>query len=102
MARREQFTIRCAVSGRILGRTWYREVAEQPHYSAEHAPAKAARPAENKMVEPVEDKAPMATDAAWTLAREHGIDMAAVAGSGQDGRITKADVAALVATEEEE
>jgi len=41
-----------------------------------------------------------ATDAAKALAAEHNIDLDAVTGTGQDGRITKDDVAALVPAEE--
>lgn len=39
-----------------------------------------------------------AMPAAAKLAREHGIDLAAVSGTGRDGRITKADVQNLLAT----
>ena len=39
-----------------------------------------------------------ATDTALALAAEHGIDLAKVAGTGKDGRITKGDVEKLVAS----
>jgi pyruvate/2-oxoglutarate dehydrogenase complex dihydrolipoamide acyltransferase (E2) component len=41
-----------------------------------------------------------ATDAAKALAAQHNIDLDAITGTGQDGRITKEDVAALVPAEE--
>ena len=41
-----------------------------------------------------------ATDSAVALAAELGVDLADVEGSGKDGRITKADVEALVPTED--
>lgn len=42
---------------------------------------------------------PNATDAAKALAAQHNIDLAAVTGTGNEGRITKDDVAALVPAE---
>ncbi len=42
------------------------------------------------------DDGPDATDAAKALAAEHGINLASVAGTGQDGRITKDDVQKVV------
>lgn len=39
-----------------------------------------------------EVQAPPATDSARKLAREHGIDLSAVEGTGSGGKITKADV----------
>lgn len=43
-----------------------------------------------------------ATDAARALAAEHGIDLAAVEGSGENGRVLVSDVRAMIAAEEEE
>lgn len=45
---------------------------------------------------------PDATDAAKALAAEHGIDLASVTGTGAEGRITKDDVASVVAAATEE
>jgi pyruvate/2-oxoglutarate dehydrogenase complex dihydrolipoamide acyltransferase (E2) component len=64
--------------------------------------AKAASgPAQNKALVPeVQNKAaapePDATDAARKLAEEHGLDLAALKGSGANGRITVPDVQAAV------
>lgn len=45
--------------------------------------------------EPVQT-GPDATDAAKALAAEHSVDLTFVVGTGQDGRITKDDVAATI------
>jgi pyruvate/2-oxoglutarate dehydrogenase complex dihydrolipoamide acyltransferase (E2) component len=45
------------------------------------------------------DDAGNVTVAARTLADEHDIDIAAVAGTGADGRITKADIEAAIAAQ---
>ena len=50
---------------------------------------KAAQPAESKAVVSADVNV---TDAARDLAEEHGIDVAAIEGSGQGGRILKGDV----------
>lgn len=46
--------------------------------------------------EPVATESPDATDAARELAAEHDIDLAAITGTGADGRILKSDVEALL------
>ncbi|MES2179864.1 MAG: E3 binding domain-containing protein [Gemmatimonadota bacterium] len=46
--------------------------------------------------EPPVAAGPDATDAAKALAAEHGIDLRDVTGTGNDGRITKDDVQAIV------
>lgn len=45
--------------------------------------------------------APQATDAAEKLAEEEGVELASVVGTGVDGTITKGDVEAYLASQEE-
>jgi 2-oxoglutarate dehydrogenase E2 component (dihydrolipoamide succinyltransferase) len=52
------------------------------------APAEGAKPASA----PAKSAAPAAAPAAKKIAAEKGIDLAAVQGTGRDGRVTKADV----------
>jgi 2-oxoglutarate dehydrogenase E2 component (dihydrolipoamide succinyltransferase) len=73
------------------------------------APAKAAAPAEEKKAEaPKPAPAPAAPkpqpmpdapvmDSAKALAEEKGVSLAGIVGTGRDGRITRADVAAAIA-----
>jgi pyruvate/2-oxoglutarate dehydrogenase complex dihydrolipoamide acyltransferase (E2) component len=77
--------------------------AKKPTLASELAAQEATpRQARGSVGEPAE---PNATDTAVKLAAEHELDLAGVAGSGVDGRITKADVeshlAALAAVESE-
>lgn len=56
-------------------------------------PATPSRADVRAQTEPVAESAEIdATDSAKALAREHGIDLAAVAGTGANGRILKSDV----------
>lgn len=50
--------------------------------------------------EPEENTGPTATDKAFALADEHGIDLSEIVGSGVSGRITVFDVEAAIAEEE--
>ena len=85
---------------RILDIGFPKAKAEAPAAKAKaEAPAavekKVAKP--EKEPKPVEAAAPAAdeidiTDAARVLAEEHGLDLAALEGSGQGGRILKSDV----------
>jgi pyruvate/2-oxoglutarate dehydrogenase complex dihydrolipoamide acyltransferase (E2) component len=60
--------------------------------------AKAARgPSENKAAAPKAQKTPEATAAAETLAKENGLDLSDVKGTGAEGRITVEDVRAALA-----
>ncbi len=61
------------------------EAAVAPAPDNGHAPARAPAPAGSEEVP--------ATPIARRLAQEHGVDLAAVTGSGPRGRITRADVA---------
>ena len=62
------------------------------------APKKAeAAPKAEAMTAPAEDHDVLANPSARRLAEEEGVDLAAVKGSGPDGRITKGDVLAAVA-----
>jgi len=68
---------------------WQRERAE--HYSA------LVKIVDDSIVpEPEQNAEVNATKGALSLAKEHGIDLSIMTGSGSDGRITKADVEALV------
>jgi len=58
--------------------------------AAAAAPAAAAKPASA----PAQSSAPAAMPAAKKMAAEKGIDLAAVQGTGRDGRVTKGDVLA--------
>ena len=64
-------------------------------------PAKAAKPAAKEPVKPAAaapaKEAAKLGPAARRVVEEHGVDVAAVAGSGRDGRVTKGDVEAHVA-----
>ncbi|HZH02799.1 MAG TPA: dihydrolipoamide acetyltransferase family protein, partial [Myxococcaceae bacterium] len=73
---------------------------------AASAPATAARPAEVERaapVRPLEAVSPpsegvkvLATPVTRRMAREHGVDLAAISGSGPQGRVTKVDVLAAI------
>jgi len=60
--------------------------------AAPAAPAMAAAPVANGE----SGKRVLATPVTRRIAREHGVDLATVAGSGPQGRVTKADVLAMV------
>jgi pyruvate dehydrogenase E2 component (dihydrolipoyllysine-residue acetyltransferase) len=64
----------------------------EPGLSAAKKPTAPMRPAANR-----ERHVPKASAAARTLADEHGIELAAVTGSGPDGRIVSEDVEAAFA-----
>jgi len=69
--------------------------AAAPKPAAAPAPAPAAAPA--PAVAPAAKAAGIALPAAAKAAAEAGLDVSGVAGSGKDGRVTKGDVAALLA-----
>ncbi len=75
-----------------------REAEEAPE--VEEEPAAEAAPEE--AVEEEAAPAPEATDAAEELAAEHDVELAAVEGTGKDGRILKSDVQAVVDERAEE
>ena len=60
------------------------------------APVAATPPAKPAPTAPRSGKT-LATPAVRSYAREHGLDVGAVAGSGKDGRVTKADIDAHLA-----
>ncbi|MBI3998643.1 MAG: 2-oxo acid dehydrogenase subunit E2, partial [Armatimonadetes bacterium] len=73
-----------------------------PAAAAQTAPARRTAPA---AVEPTPQAGPgtdwiRATPVARKLAEQHGIPLASIRGSGPQGRITKEDVEALIATQE--
>ena len=61
--------------------------AQEPQAAAPRAPAQAKSNGEAKV---------LATPVTRRMAREHGIDLATVNGSGPQGRVTKADVEAVM------
>jgi N utilization substance protein A len=69
-----------------------------PEAEAEPQPEVEAGPETEAEPEPAEVDA---TSAAEELAAEHGIDLTAVEGTGQDGRVLKGDVEAVVAKDRE-
>lgn len=70
---------------------------EAPAAAAHHAPAApAAAPAMTAAPANGEGKRVLATPVTRRIAREHGVDLAGVAGTGPQGRVTKADVMAMV------
>jgi pyruvate/2-oxoglutarate dehydrogenase complex dihydrolipoamide acyltransferase (E2) component len=93
------------VAGAVLG--WLGEPGESPPLDHEPVPKAAAPASVEQSPAPEPWRAPrapaaatprvLATPAARILAREHGIDLAGVAGSGPDGRIERRDVEALIA-----
>jgi len=64
---------------------------------AASAPAPAPTAAPNAEAPSGEFRSRRASPVAQRLAREHNIDLAAVAGSGPDGRVTQEDVQAVIA-----
>lgn len=65
--------------------------------AAPEAPAaRAAAPAAARAEAPENGRKVLATPVTRRMAREHGIDLAAVAGSGPQGRVTKTDVLAAL------
>ncbi len=91
-------------AGALLG--WIGEPGEAPPAEHEPAPKPSAPPPLEDSLAPAPRREPsqprpagaraLATPAARILAREHGIDLAGVAGSGPEGRIERRDVEALV------
>jgi pyruvate dehydrogenase E2 component (dihydrolipoamide acetyltransferase) len=82
--------------GAVMARAGAGTVAAAQSVAAEEtsAPEERGAQAENVVVAP-EVVTPVAvTPVARRLAREHGVDLAALSGSGPRGRITRADVAA--------
>ncbi|MFM7708846.1 MAG: 2-oxoglutarate dehydrogenase complex dihydrolipoyllysine-residue succinyltransferase [Gammaproteobacteria bacterium] len=65
--------------------------------AAAAAPARAAKPAAKEAAKEPAKEADKLGPAARRVVEEHGVDSAAVAGSGRDGRVTKGDVEAHVA-----
>lgn len=88
------YALDCEVCGRRLKVTTNRDEAQGVHYCPEHRPT---------VIESTETPPPTATisatEAALKLAEEYGIDLSQVTGTGQDGRITKADVEELIDAE---
>ena len=64
----------------------------------EHEPAAAEvpEPAQAPAPDPAEAHAPAISPVVRRIAAEHGLDVAAISGSGRRGRVTKRDVMALV------
>ena len=46
------------------------------------------------------DEEPKASEAVLEFAKEHGVDIEAVVGTGKDGRIKKSDVEAVIAAQD--
>jgi pyruvate dehydrogenase E2 component (dihydrolipoamide acetyltransferase) len=69
--------------------------ASVPVAPASDAPAAAAEPA-TEAVSPTADGPVYASPSVRRIARERGIDLSTVAGSGRKGRITKADVEGFI------
>ncbi len=74
------------------------EAEAEPEPEDEPEPEVEAGPEVEAEAEPAEVDA---TSAAEELAAEHGVDLTAVEGTGQDGRVLKGDVEAVVAKERE-
>lgn len=53
---------------------------------------------EAKAENPVEAPEPRASEAVIEFAKEHGVDLSAIIGTGKDGRIKKSDVEAVIAS----
>lgn len=70
-----------------LGHVTYVNPADAPGYKAATPP-------------PPPEPEPRISQAAIDLAAEHEVDLDAVSGTGKDGRITKADVEAVIAAKE--
>ena len=90
--------VQVALAGQPIPATYVRlvdraEVSEEP--LAPSATGRAASATGNAGVIPRETELD-ATEAAVGLARESGVDIATVKGTGKDGRITEGDVRKLV------
>jgi hypothetical protein len=48
----------------------------------------------------VEDEEPLVSDAVAEFAKEHGVDLEKVVGTGKDGRIKKSDVELVIASQD--
>ena len=48
----------------------------------------------------VEDEEPLVSDAVAEFAKEHGVDLEKVVGTGKDGRIKKSDVELAIASQD--
>ncbi len=76
------------------------EGGAQPEAAPAPVPAAAAAPAAAPAMAAASNgeagKRVLATPVTRRIAREHGVDLATVAGSGPQGRVTKADVMAMV------
>ena len=66
--------------------------------AAEHAPAPAPSPAPAAAPAPAEDSRVKASPLAKSLAAEKGVDLRAVTGSGEGGRIVKRDIETAAST----
>jgi pyruvate dehydrogenase E2 component (dihydrolipoamide acetyltransferase) len=73
--------------------------APAPGHGAVPVPASAAAAAVNTVAAPARaaNEKVLATPVTRRMAREHGLDLSTIAGSGPQGRITKADVEAALA-----
>jgi 2-oxoisovalerate dehydrogenase E2 component (dihydrolipoyl transacylase) len=74
---------------------------DAPAAAAAHAPPSASSAAASTAAEPDDDAHPyakaLATPAVRRIAREHGVGLERLRGSGKDGRVTKEDVLKFVA-----
>jgi pyruvate dehydrogenase E2 component (dihydrolipoamide acetyltransferase) len=70
------------------------------HGAAAHAPAAAAAPTTPTAAAPARpaNEKVLATPVTRRMAREHGLDLSTISGSGPQGRITKVDVEAALST----
>lgn len=53
-----------------------------------------------KPTTPPEDDEPLVSEAVAEFAKEHGVDLEKVVGTGKDGRIKKSDVEAVIAAQD--
>lgn len=87
------YALDCEVCRKRIKVTTNREESQGAQYCPEHKPAgkSDAPPPAVPIIN--------ATESAVKLAEEYGIDLSQVTGTGQDGRITKADVEGLIDAE---